>query len=392
MMRCNVCDSPLGEPIFTSHGEVALTSLCEQRPGQVKVWSFAGCAHLQGLPLAETQAYYATAYRISLDHDEEDQIYEVRNGRIVYRTEHQAEVLRRVAGIPHGAMLLDYGCAKASTPRRLLESRPDVQVHLFDVSDMYRQQWDAFVPPERQAVDVTPSSWAGCFDVVTSFFALEHIPRPIETVEKIAALLKEEGLLFAVVPDTFGNVADFVVIDHVNHFTEPSLITLLRRADFGDIRIDSTAHRGAAVVTARKRATDPSVTPSIEHGVRNVREHAAGLAAYWTELDDRVRNAERCHAGAHCAIYGSGFYGAYIFTALKQPQRVRCFLDQSPFQQGKTLFGKPIVEPASLPTDVQVLFVGLNPQIARGVIKGVKALASRSLNLVYLDADAEATP
>lgn len=391
-MRCNVCESPLGEPIYSSRSDTALTSLCERRPGRVQVWSCAHCGHLLGQPLAETESYYASDYRILLDHDDEDQIYELRDGEIVYRTDHQVDVLRRKIDVPDGAMLLDYGCAKASTPRRLLESCPDLQVHLFDVSDMYLQHWDRFVPPQRRAVNDTPPSWVGRFDVVTSFFALEHIPQPLETVRKIAALLREGGLLYAIVPDTFGNVADFIVIDHVNHFTVPSVDTLLRHAGFDDIRIDSEAHRGALVIVARKAAGSPAarvgLSPVTAPGLQAVRGKSAQLAAFWSALDKRIRDAERQYANREVAIYGSGFYGAFIFTALQDSSRVRCFLDQSPFQQGKTLFAKSIVKPESLPVDVQVLFVGLNPKIARQTIEQLEWLRDRPVSTVFLDGPA----
>lgn len=388
-MQCNVCDSPVGEPIFSSRSDTALTSLCEQREGRVQVWSCPRCAHLLGRPLAETEMYYASDYRILLDHDDEDQIYEVRGGEIVYRTDHQIDVLRRKMAVAEGAMLLDYGCAKASTPKRLLESRPDLQVHLFDVSDMYLQHWDRFLPPERRAVNDTPQSWAGRFDVVTSFFALEHIPQPLETVRKVAALLREGGMFYAVVPDTFGNVADFIVIDHVNHFTTPSVHMLLRQAGFDDISVDSEAHRGALVIMARKAANAPATeadgASAASPELQSVRTESSQLAAFWSALDERIQDAERQHAGSEFAIYGSGFYGAFIFTALRDSSRVRCFLDQSPYQQGKTLFGKPIVKPESLPADVQVLFVGLNPKIARQTIAQLDWLRDRPVSIVFLD-------
>lgn len=388
-MDCNVCAAPLGEPIFASRSETALTSLCEQRPGRLQVWSCTSCGHLLGQALAQTESYYASDYRILLDHDDEDQIYEIRDGSIVYRTDHQVNVLRSKIDLREGAMLLDYGCAKASTPRRLLESRADLRVHLFDVSDMYLAHWDRFVPKLRQAIHDTPPEWAGGFDVVTSFFALEHIPRPLETVRKVAALLKEGGLFYAVVPDTFGNVADFVVIDHVNHFTVPSVHALLRQCGLESVAVDREAHRGALVIVARKpaRASAGASSPrgDMTSGLNDVQNESNRLAQFWSTIDDRIQDAEQRHAGRDVAIYGSGFYGAFIFSAMRDSSRVRCFLDRSPYQQGKTLFGKPIVAPEALPADVQVLFIGLNPKIARPTIAQLDGTWGAALETVFLD-------
>lgn len=379
-MHCNVCRSPLDEPLYDSGSDVALTSLCEQRAGRTRVWSCTACGHLRGEALPDNDSYYESGYRILLDQDDEDQIYEVRGDRIVYRTDHQVDTLLSKLDLPECALLLDYGCAKASTPARLVGRRPDLQVHLFDVSAMYTGHWDRFVAPERRAMHLTPPDWAARFDVVTSFFALEHIPDPGDTVAKVAKLLQPGGVFYGIVPDTFGNVADFVVIDHVNHFTASSLHTLLRQAGFESIEVDAQAHRGALVFVARKEGARTECPPPAE-AVERSRE----LAKYWSGLAERILESEAGAEGAPAAIYGSGFYGAYIASTLRSPASVRCFLDRSPFQQGKTLFGKPILAPEHLPDDIRTLYIGLNPAIARSVMQQMAWLHARGVTLVHLD-------
>lgn len=379
--NCNVCMAPLAAPLYDSGHDRAMTSLCESRSGRTRVWACSVCGHLRGAVLPDTDDFYARAYRILLDCDDEDQIYEMRGGGIVYRTAHQVEVLQRRLQLPLGARLLDYGCAKASTPRALLHRRPDLEMHLFDVSDMYVSHWERFIPAERRASHDTPADWAGHFDAVTSFFALEHIPRPREAVRHIAALLKDRGVLYAIVPDTFGNPADLVVIDHVNHFTSASIQRLLADAGFGDIEIDANAHRGALVVTARKNGT---VIPAPQCGAELQR--AAGLARFWSGLGERLQAAEaRLPEQAAVAIYGSGFYGAWIASTLARLEPLRCFLDRSPFQQGKTVFDRAVLAPEAIPAEVTTVFVGLNPKIARSVMAEQAWMRERDLNLVFLD-------
>ena len=379
--NCNVCAAPLAAPLYDSGHDRALTSLCQPRRGRTLVWACGVCGHLRGAVLPDTDDFYAHGYRILLDRDDEDQIYEMRGGDIVYRTAHQLEVLQRKLPLAHGARLLDYGCAKASTPRALVERRPDLQVHLFDVSDMYVRHWAQFVPAERCALRELPADWAERFDVVTSFFALEHVPDPREAVRRIASLLRDDGLFYAVVPDTFGNPADLVVIDHVNHFTSASLQRLLADAGFGDIDIDADAHRGAWVVTARKNGRAGLPLPCAGELQR-----ATALARFWSGLGQRLQAAEALLPdNAAVAIYGSGFYGAWIASTLTRREPLRCFLDRSPFQQGKTVFELPVLAPEALPQDVSTVFVGLNPKIARSVMAEQDWMRERRLKLVFLD-------
>lgn len=379
-MLCNVCNSPLGAPIYQPDAHERLTSMCSSREGAASIWSCAVCAHLRGEALVDTEAFYDTEYRISLDHDDEDQVYEAFNDRIIYRTAHQARTLLGKLQLPDAALFLDYGCAKASTPRHLLRERPDLQLHLFDVSEMYLAHWDRLVPPERRASYRTPTEWQRRFDAVTSFFALEHIPAPQNTVRHIASLLKDDGVFYGIVPDTFGNVADFLVADHVNHFTQPSLHRLLSDCGFAQIDIDAAAHRGALVFCARRQGS-AMPAPAVEP----VQKRSLQLARYWQSLSIRLRAAERASGGTPAAIYGSGFYGAYIAKQLIRPEHVRCYLDRSPYQHGKTLLGKPIVVPEALPSDVGTLYVGLNPAIARQALADARWLDRTRVRLIFLD-------
>ncbi|HEX2543239.1 MAG TPA: methyltransferase domain-containing protein [Ramlibacter sp.] len=379
-MNCNVCQAAMGAPLHASASEQGLTSLCELREARTRVWLCPQCAHLRGEELQDVEQYYESEYRILLDQDDEDQIYDTQGDRIVYRTDHQVSTLLAKLQLPQDARFLDYGCAKASTPQRLLATRPDLQVHLFDVSRMYQQYWNRFVAPQRQAVHETPADWAGRFDVVTSFFSLEHIVQPARTAAHIASLLKPDGVLYGIVPDTFGNVADFVVVDHVNHFTAPSLHRLLADAGFRAIDIDNQAHRGALVFRA-SRAGGPTPAPD----AAPVKAAAQKLARYWDGMGHRIRAAESASGDAPAAIYGSGFYGAFIVSALAQPARLRCVLDRSPFRHGKRLFDLPIVAPEACDPAVRTLYVGLNPAIARAAMAQMPWVQERGIRLVFLD-------
>jgi 2-polyprenyl-3-methyl-5-hydroxy-6-metoxy-1,4-benzoquinol methylase len=168
--------------------------------------------------MADATSFYESDYDILVNSEEEDQIYEVKpDGKQVYRTAHQVKVLLDKLLLPSGARILDYGCAKSSITKSLLAQRSDIEPHLFDVSARYIPFWKKFIEPSRWAVHETPSAWQGYFDVVTSFFSMEHMVQPAASVLKMAAMLKPGGALYCIVPNVATNVADFIVLDHVNH-------------------------------------------------------------------------------------------------------------------------------------------------------------------------------
>jgi SAM-dependent methyltransferase len=380
MDRCNICTAPLGPPVYCSPGGTSITSLAEVRPGRTEVRYCDACGHLLTPPLAELESYYESEYRLLLDAEDDDQLYTVVNGRRIFRVDHQVDTLLEVCPPEPGARVLDFGCGKGATARRLAERRADLDVHLFDVSEMYVPFWESWCAASRRATHDLPAAWHGRFDLVTAFFVLEHVEQPVEVLSSIARLLAPGGMVYFLVPDVWTNPADFVVADHVSHFTDRSLRAVLARAGLEVRALDDSAHEGAWVVVAARAdgaAPPPPADPALPSRVDD-------LARRWGGAADAVRTFERQGAAGPSAIYGAGFYGTFIASCLEAPDRVACFVDRNPHRQGRTLAGHPIVAPEDLPADVRRIYVGLNPRTARSAIEAVAAWRDRDLECFYL--------
>ncbi|AKI02043.1 Methyltransferase domain [Hoeflea sp. IMCC20628] len=381
--RCNVCGSDDFDIIFKSRSAQGLTSLCQLRPGRVEVSFCRSCGHLGTNALEDVEAFYESDYTILISSVDEDQIYETDGDTVIYRTDHQLRVLQEKQDIVAGMKVLDYGCAKADMARRLKSSIPATDIHLFDVSRMYIPFWEKITDESHWALHETPDNWAGQFDMVMSFFAFEHIPDPAASIAHVASLLKTGGVFYTVIPDAFGNIADFVVSDHVNHFTATSMTCLLSAAGFSNIQIDTDIHRGAMVVRGVK-SDQPAVASTPEPAqLAALEAKAKEIAAFWDGVGEVIGKQEAV-AEAPAAIYGSGFYGAYIYSQLSHSENVRCFLDKSPYQQGRRLFDVPIVAPSELARETRTLYVGLNPSIARKAMAGMPELSADDRDLVFL--------
>ena len=384
--KCYVCGALHGDALYRAADNRSLTSLCQIYPAATAVYACRECGHVQSDTIAGVDAYYDKDYDILLGSEEEDQVYEIREGKPVYRTDHQMATLLEKLALSEQVNLLDYGCAKGSTIRALCENSTGIIPHLFDVSERYIRFWEKFVAPHNWAVHTTKPEWASHFDIVTSFFSLEHIPKPLETMQHIASLLKPGGTFYGIVPNVASNIADFIVIDHCNHFTRLSLARLMADAGLELREIDDQVHHGAFVILARKtgnsRIAPIVVRPDEIKASGNEMEKIAGFwrtaAAHVHEYESGVAVSKRL------AIYGAGFYGAFIASNLTKPERIACHVDQNPFLQGTTFNARPVLAPDELPVDVGVVLVGLNPVHAKRIIADIPALARRSLDYFYL--------
>jgi len=189
------------------------------------------------------------------------------------------------------------------------------------------------------------------------------------------------------VPNVLTNTADFIVLDHVNHFSVTSLRHLFHAAGLAVVEIDDKAHRGAFVIVARRAdVSDDLAAPAFSLAVLDTIDRFKQLAGFWTEAGDKVRAFEAdLPPELPVAIYGAGFYGAFIAAQMKHPERIVCHLDQNVYLQGGELNGRRILAPQNLSNDVDTVFVGLNPAHARRIIGGVTGLAARNLRYFFLD-------
>ena len=383
---CCICGTQIGNAIYSSGQGRSLTSLCQIHSSPTLVYACRQCGHSQSDPIANIDDYYDSNYDILVESVEEDQIYQVVNGQVIYRTAHQVDTFRKKVLIAPGMNLLDYGCAKSSTIRRLSADGVIFKAHLFDVSSRYVHFWSDFVDPSRWAVNTMNPLWISYFDIVTSFFSLEHIPNPAKVLNEIAETIKPGGFFYAIVPNVFSNTADFIVVDHCNHFTVTSLATLIANAGLDLQEIDSETHRGAHIVIARKPIKSRSLKVFFHLGeIESVYYRLMRIADFWEGASERVRIYESSlQPFDEIGVYGAGFYAAFISASLTQPGRVVCYLDQNPHLHGKFFLDRPIVPPAALPKNITKLLIGLNPAHAREIITDITELNTHSLDCFYI--------
>ncbi len=386
MTACRVCGAHIAKASYEASAP-ALTSMMAFIDIPTLAYVCDGCGHAQCADLPDIETFYDTTYRISLESDDHDQIFAVTaDGTPIYRTDHQAAIGLRLLDLPQGAAILDYGAGKATTLRKMCAARPDLHPHVFDVSRDYVPAWDGWVAGEDQATYTVPEAWAGRFDAIISHFVIEHVAEPVGFLKTLRALLAPGGRVLLSMPDVAANPGDMTVADHLNHFSRASLNRALQLSGFALETIDSDAFPGAFFAVAL-RSEEP-VAMAIDGDRQEIAAAAAKareICDFWKQATRRLDGAAKQFSGKRAAVYGSGFYGSWICSRIEADVDFRVFLDQNPQLQGSTHFNRPVLAPANLDQDVDVVFVGLNPLKARAAIAGQAALHRPGLDLVWID-------
>lgn len=376
-MICNICNSANTFTIYKSLNG-SLSSVCNFNKNNINVFLCKNCLHVYTKFEIDASAYYDKDYNILINSEEEDQLYKILdNGEKIFRTEHQLNLLISKLNINEKSKILDFGCAKSST-MKALSKKIAIKPYLFDISENYKKYWN-FTLKENCATYKTPINWLKKFSIITSFFSLEHIKNPLDAIKNINSLLEDEhGKFFFIVPNTLNNIADIVVNEHFNHFTAASIKYMLENNNFIVEEIDTISYDGAFVVIAKKG----NVAFKKEHNEKLIRD-IEDLGKYWQNIANKINFIESNIKEEQFAIYGSGFYGSFIFSQLKNTDNLNCFIDANPFRCKYKLFKKNIIPPNKLPKNIKNVIVGLNPTYAEKEINKSN-IFSNNINFYYL--------
>jgi 2-polyprenyl-3-methyl-5-hydroxy-6-metoxy-1,4-benzoquinol methylase len=355
---------------------VTAVSICEQ------------CGHSETSSIFNLENYYDSNYKIGGFDVDDDDLYSIEDGQVVYRSEHMARVfLEKTVGF-NIKKLLDYGCGKSLVSKRVMTSNDKLDFFLFDVSRDYVEFWKNFRSEEQCAFFDTPRSWDESFDCVTSFFSLEHVPSPRASLTRIRRLLKDDGLLYAVVPNMYSvNRADLLVVDHLHHYSRSSMRYCLSSCGFDLLEIDEHAHQQASIFIAKAIAEKPTVITTDPLEVINEVQFAYKIADYWKTVEDRLRDFEE-HAIVsgldRVFIFGAGIIGVYLYSKYRNKKIITGFIDSNVHKQKKLYCGLPVFSPQVINlTQTDGLLVGLNAGVGETVIGPNRRFDQISKNIFY---------
>jgi 2-polyprenyl-3-methyl-5-hydroxy-6-metoxy-1,4-benzoquinol methylase len=246
---CSLCGS----------NEREIVATFDRRLKRLKTVICLGCGLLRTEPMPtdeELDAYYGAHYRFD---------YQLAGARpprhhrlrAASRAQARAELLAPV--LTQGARVLDFGCGageflKAAAAR-------GCKVVGIEPGAAY-----AACAREIEGALVIDRSWrevelpAASFDVVTAHHVLEHLRRPFEALRRLSHWLKDDGVVYASVPDVSAgaNAAyERLHFAHVHGFAPATLLRAGRAA--GLVPDERFAQNGTTVVLRKRRAGDPAV-------------------------------------------------------------------------------------------------------------------------------------
>jgi 2-polyprenyl-3-methyl-5-hydroxy-6-metoxy-1,4-benzoquinol methylase len=191
----------------------------------------------------------------------------------------------------------------------------------------------------------------GAVDTFTMFHVLEHLPRPVEALRRLAGLAAPGGRLVVEVPiaenGATNDISGFFSVYHVTHFTRGGLQRALAAAGWAvEEWCEMDDYNGCRVVASRGAGEAAvSADGAYEDCLAAWRESAA-------HADERLADI-----GPRCVVWGAGSHTEMLYhaTSFFRADREYRLVDRDPAKIGGTWRGIPISGPDEIGANVPLV-------------------------------------
>lgn len=381
MFYNSLSNKVLSTPIYTSNDSFSITSISNLINAKTEVYYDKEIAHLYTKETLNLEEYYDNEYKVDIESEDKDSLYGIINGEKIYRTQYQLDLFTKKVEIKNNMKILDYGSAKGLFLKKLIE-KISIEPYLFDITTKYKEFWLKTFNQKNCSFYNLKDEWKNSLDIVTSFYVFEHVKDPLTELKNIYQVLKEDGTVYIQVPNVYNHIADFICIDHLHHYSKISLTHLLNQSGFEVISIDDTSYEGALIIVGQKK-TNIKTYNFLNEDYTFYETKAVEMSKYWQTLSSKINTFYKQNSTKKAALYGAGFYSTYILSHLPKDNNIAYAIDQNPHLHSQKFNNLDIIPIDKVSEDIQVLYVGLNPKMAKEIIKDIKQF--NNMAIFYLD-------
>lgn len=359
---CKICATPSLVEIPEYRSLPRVTSDCVAfRPGG-RLLLCRACGATQSPSdeqwLEEIREIYSDYHAYHQAGGVEQHVMDPSTGELRRRSEVLVDRLLGLPDVPASGKVLDVGCGTGATLKSFSERGG---------WRLYGQEMDTknlhFLSPlagfEALYTD-TPASLPGQFDLITMVHALEHFPEPAQTLRDLRSKIAPGGRIFVEVPNAEANTFDYVIADHMLHFTRETLSIVATRAGFA-IDCLSTAWV-AKELSLTARPAQPEARDYHPNAASGAVDQVRGQVGWLRRFVDASRQASA--TSAPFGLFGTSIAATWLASVLGDV--VSFFVEEDPNRVGRPYLGRPVFSPQEVKPG-SVVFLALTPPVAAQV-------------------------
>jgi 2-polyprenyl-3-methyl-5-hydroxy-6-metoxy-1,4-benzoquinol methylase len=242
------------------------------------------------------------------------------------------------------AAVLDVGSGSGAGLLALAKQFPAAEIYGYEPNDKPAER-QAAMPANVMGVATTLPDATQQYDLVSLFHVLEHVEDIPDLLKFVTSVLSPQGSLLIQVPYSLANPFDYVISDHVWHFSQKSLVAFLVQANFTVTYVgNDLIEKELTLIASRNAAT--SAAPADGESQRE-RDALAWLLRYKEFLDEVKQSAQPV------AIYGTGPAGAWVGHLLGD--QVVAYIDDDAARVDSFFNAKPVITPDAIKEGMAVI-------------------------------------
>lgn len=127
--------------------------------------------------------------------------------------------------------ILEYGCGSAPFLDALENS--EIRNYVVDLADLNDINCEVISKKSRfrKFYNITNQILDQTYDLITLVHVLEHVDNPVVLLNNLSESLKDNGKLLVQIPNSSINPFDFIIADHLSHFSLANIIKLIQKTD-----------------------------------------------------------------------------------------------------------------------------------------------------------------
>jgi SAM-dependent methyltransferase len=373
---CPICSS--GEKEFLYHQNFHNNVISLMEKYDVVACKSCGFVYADNIPLqTEFNDYYAAMSRYEFTHNDGIVSKSYMNhtrGIVDFLALHVSNKKARI---------LDIGCSTGGL-LSLLKERGYSNLIGMDPSPSCVRTIQQRYGIEAIASTISTMQSKEYFDVIILSAVLEHLVDLNSSVQKVASLLRPDGLLFIEIPDSerfyayiFTPFQQFS-IEHINYFTQYSIANLLSRGCFeitemlkGENRGNQTIDPNFLIVSKKSQRSDIRIRLD-KAGEISIRKYIAQCCKIDLEMKRNLR--EKLSKESKVIVWGVGTNTQRLLDDGLELSKVLYFVDSNINYAGKKLHGIDIKLPNEIKENAPILILTYSYQEEvihqiRGILK-----------------------
>jgi 2-polyprenyl-3-methyl-5-hydroxy-6-metoxy-1,4-benzoquinol methylase len=369
---CRVCGSAQLEELASYRHLPRVTSDCLPFRDGGRLLLCSGCGAAQSPGDAQWFQEIAEIYRAyDVYHQSggvEQLVRDAATGQLRRRSDVLADRLAAMDGVPNNGKLVDIGCGTGVT-LKVFSERGGWQLHGLD-QDRRNLPFLEKLPGFVGLYTCAPSELPDCFDLITMVHSLEHFPEPASVLRDLRSQVAPGGRLFVQVPNAQANPFEYLVADHMIHFSARTLAVIAARAGFAtehssaSLSIDWIA-KELSLVTQPASKISPGIDPiAATCAVIGQGQQVRGQIEWLWQLVREAESASRQVGSRRFGLFGSSIAATWLAGVLGD--RVSFFVEEDANRIGREHLGRRILGVDQVPAGALV-YIALVPVIAAKV-------------------------